>query len=543
MSADDHLWLLEIEGAGQVLRWSSETIEVTDADGVDYVYREGLSDLQLAAGDEQVDVQILDQTTRWPSLARSLHTATATLRRWRVGTLLDTAETYARGRVGELEHGAVGEAASFTIDDRSEAPVLEIPDATSVVSAETWPASSGWETNRPAVGQYYPIVFGQPGFLSELAELTGETFPGSTVRVVPVPHPRISVPPYPGGLTGDPWYVISEDPSTCQPETVYLGDGTGANTNWAYEVGSVGITHVVVTPDALGKAVVTASAGPNGEAMPDPEAQVFAAYPPGAGIRTAYEVIAYVLGRWTADTVDWSRLPEVEALLSDYQVDTWIAELFTDGAWEWVRGLIEHMPVEIRVGLRGWYLQRKWVRVDPSRTLRALSVDLGQAARVSGVTWSSATGPYSVLRVLYADLQGSGVGLDYWSRVTYGPEAAAAMFPGGVFGLDEVRSHGLLAAARALGIAASHEIELPWTWDRRTAGLVAEYQIERDALQHRRVSYLVPERLGLREGDQIELTDSELEIEATLAIVDAPPLVGGGGATIELRIPEGIGGG
>lgn len=542
MSADDHLWLLEIEGAGQVLRFSTETIEVEDADGAVYVYREGLADLALAAGDEQVDIQILDQSTRWPSLARALHTATATLRRWRVGAILDSAEVYARGRVGELEHGAVGEAASFTIDDRSEAPIREIPDATSVVSAEAWPASSGWETNENALGQYYPIVFGQPGYLSELAELTGGTFPGSTVPVVPVPHPRISVPPYPGGLTLEPWYVISEDPRTCQPESVYLADGWNADVRWAYEVGSVGVGHVVVTTDGLGKAVVTASAGPNGEALPDPAALVRAAYPPGAGIRSAYDVIAYVLGRWASDTVDWSRMPDVEALLADYQVDTWITEPFTDGAWEWVRGLVEHMPVEIRVGLRGWFLQQKRVRVDPARTLRSLSADLGQASRVSGVAWTSIAGPYSTLRVLYADLQGTVSGLDYWSRVTYGPEAAAATFTGGAFGLEEVRSHGLLAAARALGIEVAHEIELPWTWDRRTAGLVAEYQIERDALQHRRVSYLVPERLGLREGDQVELTDSDLELDAVLAIVDAPPMVGGGGATIELRIPEGVGG-
>jgi hypothetical protein len=336
--------------------------------------------------------------------------------------------------------------------------------------------------------------------------------------------------------------VISEDPRTCQPDTVLLADGWNADVRWVYEVGSVGVVHIAVTTDGVGKAVVTASAGPNGEALPDQAALVRAAYPPGSGIRTVYEVVDYVLGRWAGDTVDWSRLPEVEALLSDYQVDTWIDSPFTDGAWEWVRALIEHLPVEIRIGLRGWYLQQQRVSVDPARTLRSLSADLGQASRVSGVAWTSIAGPYSTLRVLYADLAGASAGPEYWSRVVYGPEATASPFVGGLFGLDEIRSHGLLAAARSLGIEVAREIEIPWTWDRRTAGLVAEYQIERDALQHRRVSYLVPERLGLREGDQIELTDSDIDLDAVLAIVDAPPLVGGGGATIELRIPEGVGG-
>ena len=102
--------------------------------------------------------------------------------------------------------------------------------------------------------------------------------------------------------------------------------------------------------------------------------------------------------------------------------------------------------------------------------------------------------------------------------------------------LQEVRAHGLLASSLSRYGARAVEVEAPWTWDRQTAALIAEWQIELGAVPHRRVAYLVPERWGLAEGDQVQIVDADVNLNH-LALVDEPPIASADGMTITLRIP------
>lgn len=533
-----YTWLIEVEGAASTLRWSVYAQVVTDAAGTEYEYRAGLEELSVAVGDLEIDVTITDAAVDWPALAPRFRRARVTLRRWEIGTILERATVVARGRAASLEHGAIGEPAAWTIADASHAPSADVPDVAGQVTRETWPdVINEWATNPSQIGQYYPIVFGRPGHLPELDPYTTSAI---LYPCVPVPHPRELDDPLGWGGSGRPsldylWYVVSEDATTATPTEVWLWSPEGifstSQTVAAYE-------------DALGRTVLGTHAGANGEQIPSQSDTVYAGFPADTtGIRDAYSVIEYVLRRWAPDTVDWARMEEVRDLLGAFAVDTWIGERVDGGdvgpAWKWVEGLIEHLPVRVRVGARGRYLARHWVTVDTARTRRALSADDGEISRVSPITYRSWDGPYSALRLTYADAPGFDAGV--LGSLLFGPVAGQEPAQSGIgyswYSVVEVRAHGRLAYARDLGVVRTHEVELPWTWDRDTAAAVGEYLIERDALEYREVRYLTPESYGLEEGDQLAVTDTAVGLDGTLALVDAPPLITPEGTVVTLRIP------
>lgn len=524
--SSEYRWLLEIDGAGPTRRWSTEDLEVYDNAGNAYVYRAGLADLEVAASDVDIDVGIVDETD-WPRLAGVLHGTAVTLRRWRLGSVLDVAVVYARGRVDDLDYGARGEPVSFTIGDERHVDIPPMPDLGAKVSPETFPLadSSGFIANEAAFESYYPIVFGNPGHLEE----DGQAFPLSTVWVVPVPIPQVGDSPQPG-FTFEPHYVVAEDAATCAASSVWLATLGG-------DAGPVAIlfeSNTAIVTDELGRTILTANAGPNGEALPDAESRVYAGYPPAAGsIRSLYDVLAYACARWAPDSTDFAKLREAEGDLSRFLVDTWISESVAGGLWAWVEALIEFLPFEIRTGGFGRYLIRKRATVDATLTRRVLDASAADIVRASSVSYSG--DPFSAISVLYADL-GEHYHTPFLGKMTYGPAAGVEPVSYRNARLQEVRAHGLLAASLARYGARSLEVELPWTWDRPTAALVAEWQIERGAIPHRRVSYIVPERWGLVEGDQVEIVDEDVKL-SHLAIIDEPPIASADGMTIVLRIP------
>jgi hypothetical protein len=511
------LWLVDVEGPGLRLRYSTEDVEVPGAAGG--AYRAGLEDISAGQGDPEIDVAISDSSVDWAASQAALVYASCTLRRWQVGTGIASAETYSRGVVDQLHYGTPAEPVSWMIAAAESDPLPQCPDP----AAQVWGFSAPDDPGAPYPtleippnqrGQRYPLVFGWPGYQPGLRSDT-DTWP-----VVPVPM-RQQVPHANGlGLTSTQIadvaeIVVSEDPSTTRPTTVFLWDdtaGVGADED------------VSVTSDLSGRRIAVADLVNDISIYPAPEGPAFyAGYGPAGDAnptRDAYSVITYMLRRFGGESVDWDRMPELEDFLGVFQVDTYLNADVGD-VWAWLEDvLVPSLPVAIRTSTKGRYLQPIRYTVDPRRTVRELDVQRSGSVRVGPVEVSGA--PRNHFQAQFQD-----TALGYMGVQVMGvPDELGTI------------GHGLCVASQArYGFRPAADVTLTWTWDTTTALRVLTWMAERDAFPARRFRAWVPEELRLREGYQVRLVDEDVGLD-DLAIVDGPPLTGGSsGVSVTFRIP------
>lgn len=501
-------WLLEVEGAGPVRRWSTgSSYDVASGSRVLRFVR-ALSPLELAPGDDDIQIEVYDPDTDWPAIAGDLGHATVRLWRWEVGTELGAAQLFARGRAVELSHGGRFELATFAIRQERQATWRDMPDPLSTVSSATWPISASMHLYEPDEARYYPIVFGWPGY-----------WPGAPDDCYPcVPCP---LGQFPDDLTTlalyyEPWNIVSEDPTTTSPTQVVVRGPSDEEQR---------VEGATVERDLRGRSIVAVNYQLDVYGFPSEGEEQLVGYTPAGDaspMRDMYSVIAYVLGRWARDTVDWARMREVRAYLERFKVDTWIDERVEGGPWEWVAGLIRDLQLKIRTGARGRYLELQRTRPDPTRTRRAVVVGEG-CSRLTPISYVGE--PFSRALVRFGDVRWKDGPV---GRVAYVPAPAAYSWE---------RAHGTLSASEARYGRRDVEVDLPWTFDTQTARLVAEDIIAAEALPYRIVSLAVPESWRLGSQDQIEITDEDAGLDGVLGIITDPPVVGGALATIQVRLP------
>lgn len=507
MSAWD--WLLELEGAGPVRRWSAESArDVVDGSHVQRFVR-ALSPLELAAGDDDIEIEVFDPDTDWPALAGDLGHAVVRLWRWEVGTELGAAELVARGRALDLAHGGRDEVATFRIGQELQATWSDMPDPVATVSSATWPNTADMHLHEEDEGRYYPIVFGWPGYWPP-AETAG-CYPCVPIPIAQRPDNLSMI-----ALYANPWGVVSEDPTTTSPTQVVI---------WSASDEAYYLETTAISRDLLGRTIVSIGYGADLYGFPSEGEEQLAAYTPAGDpnpMRDMYSVIAYVLGRWGRDSVDWGRLREVQSYLERFMVDTWIDERVDEGPWSWVEALVRELQVKVRTGSRGRFLELQRTSVDVTRTRRAVVVGEG-CSRISPIAHVGS--PFSRILVRFGDVS--------WKN---GPVGRVAYVPAPALYSWE-RAHGTLSASEARYGRRDVAIDLPWTFDEQTARLVAEEIIVAEALPYRVVSLAVPEAWRLGSQDQIEITDEVAGLDRVLGIITDPPVVGGPLATIQVRLP------
>lgn len=557
MAASRFYWLLEVAVPGRVYRWSTEALEVPTAAGAKIVYRPGLVDLLLAAGDP-VDVTVTDPSVDWPTAGPLLDGAEVVLRRWRDGDELERAEVFARGVAALAAWGTAFETARWRVS--TLAPIPAIPDPLASVSGATCPPDGFVDYFVPVTqgGRYFPVVFGFPGYV------------GPDAPLVPcVPVPLVQYAKGSGGIgvlaaIEAIRFVVSEDARAHLPDAVYLRDGRGCSDE----------IPVTAVPDLLGRSIaVTAysTADPNdwpsmyplladGDDATDGD-EVLAAYSPDHGgrpaPRAAYDVVRYVLERWGGTTVDWARIPEVADVLGGFMVDTWLVSPPDDeavspgavrdgtvrGVWRWLvdaLGVAEPgssrapgLPVGIRLGADGFYLVPLRWRTEAGRTVRTVRTDGGEASRTGDLEVRST--PVNRITARYAD---TGEGLRETVQVgALANPLAATSAPRYEHSLATLSVARYARPDRGDDGIREDEVTVPWTWDEATAVRVGLGILERDALPWVYVTLRVPESWGLREGDQVRLVDDAVPgVDGVLALVDGPPLVGAAdGVSITVR--------
>jgi hypothetical protein len=501
-------WLLELELDGRVYRWSVERQEVEDASGQTWVYRAGLEDLETAEGDEPT-VSVVDESVDWPALGPEVDGRPAVLRRWEEGTALEEAQVVARGVAVSVRYGARYESIGLTIAEvvGLESLGVSFPDAAAMVTVEAWSApglgDEGW---------VYPVIFGYPGW------------DGATSNaVVPVPLGRT------GALVTTDRIVVCEDGE--QDITEVLIANATTNTEAAETV--------IRIVDLLGRPIRVAHFGADATPRPadeDTRDELFAGYYPdgGGGPRSAYEAFTYALRRWGPSSVDWGRLPEVRDLLGAYQVDTWVDQPQSD-PWAWMEStFLGDLPVSVRMAARGRYLVPRRFRADPARVVGVLEAGR-DGERSSGVEVDSASLVNEFSGLYRRSRDGAWLG-----QLVLTGQAGRVLGAPGVTAPVIVRAYRpCLSSGARYGLRQDPDgpLECDWTWDEGTLLRLLQDRADEFALPASFVEYELEGDTRFREGDDLLLVDEEMGWDELPAIVDEPPVVGGGRSTVRLRIP------
>lgn len=454
---------------------------------------------------EDVSVRVVSPALwQW---AEELDSATAELR------FLDadgSVEVVTTGRVVAPVYGGRLDSIGITIsrDVSGVTRGSQVPAETRRVSAETWPVGTG---DLGTEGAMYPVIFGYPGFIGS----------GSNpIPCVPIPLAELVV-----GDTSATYMLVSEDPrAEITSLRVRLTDQED-HPEFDQDVVSI--------VDLLGQPVLVCDCTTGGLAsIPDSTTSgLLAGFSDAGGggvARSMYDAIRYLLERWGAGSVDWTRLSDARDILEPLNVDSFVSSPIAD-PWVLIDSWLQWLPVVVRVGERGRYLVPKRYVHDESRVVGEL---IG-ATRVGGV---SRDGPPENEVVVQFRNDPQVGWRDQVAVVGSILDMQAPTDP------DRTRTIETAAARRSYsryGRRPGPRIAIDWTWDIGTALAVAGHVIERRALPCRMVAYDVPLHRASkwREGDELVITDYDLGWYGVAAIIDAPPRLTLEQARVVLRIP------
>mgnify|MGYP003132322057 FL=1 len=187
------VWLLEIKLRGKAYRFSTDIIEVMSGDtthgnaskyyaaGLEFLdYEDTVGIMEASASDRSVSVSVTfqgGQQEGWTSLtdtSRDAGQATGELSLLLVGETFKNRRVIVSGFIDSMVYGGQNEPVEFTITQSDFIDPSMIPSEMQEVTASTFPtriaSSSSFfgdgHTVAPddqAIGQFYPIIFGQPG--------------------------------------------------------------------------------------------------------------------------------------------------------------------------------------------------------------------------------------------------------------------------------------------------------------------------------------------------------------------------------------------
>lgn len=498
MSVTD--WLLELEVAGRTLRYATQARTVAGE-----IYRPGLlGDLALAEGVPSVEVEVVSRDLQ--VLADDLDAGTATL-----SYLDDDGVTvYVSGPITDPASGAPDEAVGLTITRDLPGVTLgtQVPSVTARVDSTTWPTSGGHQIGHD--GLAYPVIFGYPGF-------TGATNPEC---IVPAPLAQ--------------WLT-----ATTLTSYVIVADDVDANITQVrlknQETLSETTQSVVVAVDLLGQRVRAANFVTGGGLPSNPDHLLLVGYSPtggGGAARSLYDVISYLLRRFAPESIDWARLPQVRTVLEPYLVDTWVDAPVSD-PWVLIESWLRELSVEVRTSRKGRYFVARRFEADPARLVGAITAG-ADAFRAS--PYQRAGQPENEVTIRYRQHPEQG-----WLASVVACGSRRDVQPAGVtLGTSVVETALARRSWAKYGRRAGTAIELDWVWDTGTAFVVAERVMERTALPATLVEYRLRPSLarGIREGDDVLLTDPERPWVERPAIVDEPPIRTLDAVTLRLRVPQ-----
>jgi len=493
-------WLLTLEWAGEVYRWSSAPVDVPSDDG-DIPFDGGLEPVELevtlgtigevgastsipieVAFPESVDV------ARLVSLGHDLSEGIAEIAIWSEGSRWEDRVVVLVGPLREPVYGGDDGLVSFSVEDGLVADRSLIPPASWTVNEYNFPSSTVTESE----GLTYPIVIGQPGYLRRA---------GSTCGAVPA----LSVDATVGGdgvITTTDLIVAGHE---CATGTVVVFDGTGS-----YFYGFTPQTDSSENEVAI--AAIDAS-------VDQTSSTFYSGWFYGGGIKKAgtddyihdaVDVILWALQQTTID-VDLTAWESVRPLLTSFKFDGYIDERVSP--WDWlVDNILPLLPISILPGPRGYHPVVWRLQATAVDAVHHLNADEGQIERDSAISYSRTSEVVNDFVLSYSpDLNRGGF------RTTlrlHGDETVDLT--------EDVQITRSCIVSKIKYDTRSEELESDWVWEPETALAILQWKAAAFALPRRTVRYAVGADLGwLRVGDVVTLTDSEVWFNNTVAIVSS----------------------
>jgi len=484
-------WCLTVEWAGQTFRWATSPLEIETEDGEVLSFDDGLDPIDYedslqglgVASARSIPVEVFFppevDVSEWIARGYDLASATGEVALWSEDTVWEERRVVLAGPVREPEYGSVDEPVSFSVEDALQVDRTLVPSRTLVVSEETWP-------NPPedSLGLFYPIVWGQPGYLSKNASSCA----GSACVVAHVA----------AGLAT----TVVVAGHKVQASSVILFNGEGQSYSFSVDTTTDDLGQVISTIDL--SVVSTATFAREGSeyyaAWTSGPALVDGA---GVAVETASDLALYLL-RLSTTTLDlpaWLSFPTPE--VAGY-IDEQVAP------WDWVvDNILPLFPLSVLPGPDGFYPVSWRLQATREEAVCTLSPDDDPTVEREGrLVYSKLSDAKNTLVFSYAiDPQTS----DPRYRSVIAGDADAD--------LGEVSSYYCSVSQLRYG-AREDTLDSDIVWSPATADEVVVAQTLRSALPSREVSYSVGYELGwLRLGDVVLVTDSEVHLDREVGLV------------------------
>lgn len=511
--AGDAVWILTLTYAGASYRFATERVDITSStprDGtVTLAYSPGLqppadADQLLAAVSDAPEMRAVPIELLWDDSGSATTLATliqqghdlaaarAEVALWIRGTDYEDRLPVVSGRVSEPEYGGRGEAIAFTVEDEPYDDVRRL--VVGSISMETWPTAIA-----SAFGAPYPWVFGQPGLYVDPTGTTAYAA-GSPAYMVDLGD-RILVAGHrviatsvsigylvAGVLTIEGPYTISNEPDGLG-QLVAVADLTSA-------------AHTAALDAATAHWAIWTQAG----ALPSP-------YRSGAAVSTLGELLRVLadLSSVSTDSGAWSALAE----RLPWPVGGYVDDPDATPLGYAQDGVLPVAPIGLCVGDRGGLVPVLW-RYDATAIDAVDHIEAGPGVSRSGRVRYERR-PRDVAQEITLQWALDDAADEYRRRTTLTPERDP----------DDAE-----ATTSALAIAAERRyrrdgevrrsvaIDTAIVWNGGTAARIVHWMMRHRGYAPRLVDYDVfADRAWIRPGDVVTLTDSDLAITSTIALV------------------------
>ena len=559
-------WLLTLTFGGEVIRLSTDTHDIDDAQtGLRYSYWGGLGNLRYSEPatfpqdvSEGVSVATSALMPEHISIAEMearghrLEGSRAELARWVRGSDFGSRRIIAVGEVADPIWGADAEPVSFSGESLVYRDVALIPTENQRVSAETWSTVDTLDPEEE--GLYYPMIFGRPGVVST----------GVNER---------------GWITGSQGCWVDRTTSNSSAVGSYEEDlrlviaGHAVAADRVYLQTSADFERFVVLQgvDSRGQIVSYIDATVNGEASPtsvgdffptapdgnyshglgfyalDPSFQpgpagnsystvqgvapVYCGWlndsgtggeggmigPSGSLTRNALEIVEILLG-YTRRPIDHGRFAAIRPLAAGFNLDFCIDA--QTQPWPFIRDeILKLLPVSIVISFDG-KLAPIWWRFDATAADAVAHINAGAnpyIQRASGV------------RVDSSDMKNDFT-IKYAYSIRKQTYYATRRLGAGPYDSDDQNTRVSLACkisqqryryGDGTSRISEDKLETTLVYDDATASAILSWRAACYALGRKKISYVVPERdYGwLKRGSVVTLSDPDLFIKEWVCLV------------------------
>lgn len=535
-------WLLDLSVGGVVYRYSTSAVDVRTASGRVLHYLAGLADFELRLDglEEEQGLEVTDRRQSWALLAArgdGLDRQPAVLRYWESPDEIERARTVIDGIVDTPEYGEPDSPGRLVFTLAVPDADRLFPDPQAVVDTTTFTNTTDVQViDDQVVGAVYPYIFGYPGHREGSSD--PDIFPAVPAHLVE----------YDGTTgVGGSRLLIGAGTLDCDgsPVTLWDSDETaGAILDFANQTETckqgtdlLGRTYSYLEFTALNP--IDPVIGHHYYTSYNPTDGGGLLLPDRSGpIRSLVDVAIWVL-RNSGRQVDLQAQETQRDLLDRFSIDGFLNQRVALVPW-FEQQLQTLFPIVRVRGPKGIYYRH----VDWSATRTAaranLSADVGDVRRARPIrTVKDALANQFTLE--YARSPQTGA---CYSRRTLGPldglNALTSTDPSTSHApnLDE-RIIGAPLCARSAakyGAIERDVVQTAFLWSDLTAVQVLQHWASLDCFPRRFVDYTGPELGAFVRGDIVTITDSEVGLARSVALVDSVTLSGRRLQTVGLEI-------